>query len=253
MSGFKSHILSLNSSLLPMKTSIQKSSGRGHANHGWLDAHHSFSFASWYDPDKVHFGMLRVLNDDVVAPGMGFGKHPHDNMEIVTIPLQGSLKHVDSMGNEGVIEKGEVQIMSAGTGIYHSEMNASATESTNILQTWVFPKEKNIQPRYDQRKFEKENWLNKLCLVVSPDKKDEVLWINQDCWYSLGAFDKEMNVEYKMHKEGTGIYIFVIEGKTGVGEMNLDKRDAIGIWETDKFSMKVTAGTELLMIEVPMK
>src|SRR6185436_10214012 len=176
-----------------MKTLLHRSSERGHANHNWLDAHHSFSFASWYDPNKVHFGMLRVLNDDIVAAGMGFGKHPHDNMEIVTIPLQGALKHSDSMGNEGVIQKGEVQIMSAGTGIFHSEMNASETESTNIIQTWVFPKEKNIKPRYDQRKFVKENRLNKLCLVVSPDEKDEVLWINQDCWYSLGAFEKEMD------------------------------------------------------------
>jgi redox-sensitive bicupin YhaK (pirin superfamily) len=236
-----------------MKTLLHKSSERGHANHGWLDAHHSFSFASWYDPNKIHFGMLRVLNDDVIAGGNGFGKHPHDNMEIVTIPLEGSLKHTDSMGNSGVIQKGEVQIMSAGTGVFHSEMNASEKEPAKILQTWIFPKEKNIQPRYDQRKFEKENRLNRLCTVVSPEKNESTMWINQDAWYSLGTFEKEMEVEYKMHTKGNGIYIFVIEGKIGVGELTGEKRDGIGIWETENFSMKVNAGTELLMIEVPMK
>lgn len=235
-----------------MKTLLHKSSERGHANHGWLDAHHSFSFASWYDPTKVHFGMLRVLNDDVIAGGMGFGKHPHDNMEIVTIPLEGALKHTDSMGNSGVIQKGEVQIMSAGTGVFHSEMNASTKEPAKILQTWIFPKEKNISPRYDQKNFDPEKQKNKLFNIVSPEKNESTMWINQDAWYSLGSFDKEMNIDYKMHQQGNGVYIFVIEGSIKAGELKGEKRDGIGIWETDKFSLEINPGTELLVIEVPM-
>lgn len=237
-----------------MKIIVHKSEERGHANHGWLDAHHTFSFASWYNPEQVHFGMLRVLNDDVVSPGNGFGRHPHDNMEIVTIPLEGALEHRDSMGNAGVIKNGEVQIMSAGTGIYHSEMNASKTEPVKVLQTWVFPKVKNIEPRYDQKAFTKQERMNKLQTVVSPDKESkDTMWINQDCWYSLGTFDVEKEMNYKMHKDGNGVYIFVIEGKIKVGDKELGKRDGAGVWETDNVEIGVTPGTELLLIEVPMK
>lgn len=237
-----------------MKTILHKAEERGHANHGWLDAYHTFSFASWHNPNQMHFGMLRVLNDDVISGGNGFGRHPHDNMEIVTIPLEGSLEHKDSMGNSGVITNSEVQIMSAGTGVYHSEFNASKTEPAKILQTWVFPKAKNIKPRYDQRKFPKKDRMNKFLNIVSPDENAEsTMWINQDAWYSLGSFEVEKDIEYKMHKEGNGAYIFVIEGKIKVDGLDVGKRDGIGVWETEIFSIDVTPGTELLLIEVPMK
>ncbi|MBI3511621.1 MAG: pirin family protein [Bacteroidetes bacterium] len=236
-----------------MKTIFHPSSERGHADHGWLNAYHSFSFASWYDPAKMHFGLLRVLNDDTVAPGMGFGKHPHDNMEIVTIPMEGALAHQDSTGGNGIIRKGEVQIMSAGKGVFHSEFNASKTEPVKLFQTWVFPKEKNIAPRYDQRMFSEEMRTDKFCLVVSPVKEDAVLWINQDAWYSLGHFTKKNSTEYSIHKSGNGVYVFVIEGNISIGEMNAGRRDAIGVWETEKFTLSAEKGTELMLIEVPMK
>lgn len=235
-----------------MKTIIHKASERGHVDHGWLNAHHSFSFASWYDPSKVHFGLLRVLNDDIVAGGTGFGRHPHDNMEIVTIPLEGALKHKDSTGGEGVIRKGEVQIMSAGSGIYHSEENASKTEAVNLFQVWVFPKERNIQPRYDQRMFEKEKRMNQLCTVVSPDKNDDALWINQDAYFSLGAWDNATTIDYKIRHKGNGAYIMIVEGSAEIEGKALGKRDAIGVWDTESVKINVTANTEVLVIEVPM-
>jgi hypothetical protein len=240
-----------------MKTIIHRADERGHADHGWLNAHHSFSFAGYYDPSRVHFGLLRVLNDDIIAGGTGFGRHPHDNMEIVTIPLEGALKHQDSTGGEGVIRKGEVQIMSAGSGIFHSEVNASATEAVNLFQIWVFPKERNIQPRYDQKMFEKEKRMNRLCTVVSPDKedaeKDGALWINQDAFFSLGAFENATEVNYKMHRPGNGVYLMVVEGSAEVDGGQLGKRDAIGIWETGDVTVQVPANTELLFVEVPMR
>ena len=235
-----------------MKTIIHKASERGHVDHGWLNAHHSFSFASWYDPTKVHFGLLRVLNDDIVAGGTGFGRHPHDNMEIVTIPLEGALKHKDSTGGEGIIRKGEVQIMSAGSGIFHSEENASKSEPVNLFQIWVFPKEQNIQPRYDQRMFEKDKRMNQLCTVVSPDKTDDALWINQDAYFSLGAWDKATAIDYKIRHKGNGAYIMIVEGSAEVDGKSLGKRDAIGVWDTDSVTINVTANTEVLVIEVPM-
>ncbi len=236
-----------------MKTIFHKSTERGHADHGWLDAYHTFSFASWYNPEQVHFGMLRVLNDDTVAPAMGFGRHPHDNMEIVTIPLKGELKHSDSTGRTEIIRSGEVQIMSAGKGVFHSEMNPSQTEPVNLLQTWVFPKERDIEPRYDQRKFPKEERLNQLRVVVSPDEKDGAMWINQDAWYSLGSFDREETVTYKMHKPGNGVYVFVMEGSVEAGEHQLGRRDGLGVWDTEEVALKFSKGTEVLLIEVPMK
>jgi redox-sensitive bicupin YhaK (pirin superfamily) len=237
-----------------MKTIIHKSEERGHADHGWLNAHHTFSFASWHNPDQMHFGMLRVLNDDIISAGNGFGRHPHDNMEIVTIPLEGALEHKDSMGNSGVITNEEVQIMSAGTGVFHSEFNASKTEAAKILQTWIFPKYKNIEPRYDQRKFPKKDRMNKILNIVSPEKESkDTMWINQDAWYSLGSFNVEKDIEYKMHKEGNGVYIFVIEGKIKVDGLDVNKRDGIGVWDVEAFQIDVTPGTELLLMEVPMK
>lgn len=236
-----------------MKTVLHKSNERGHADHGWLKAYHTFSFASWYNPEQVHFGMLRVLNDDTVAPGTGFGRHPHDNMEIVTIPLKGELKHSDSTGGSGIIKAGEVQIMSAGKGVFHSEMNPSQDEAVSLLQTWVFPKERNIEPRYDQRAFPKEERLGKLRVVVSPDEKDGGMWINQDAWYSLGSFDAETTIDYTMHKPGNGVYIFVIEGSVEAAGQKADKRDGLGVWDAETFPVKIGAGSELLLIEVPMK
>jgi redox-sensitive bicupin YhaK (pirin superfamily) len=235
-----------------MKTIFHKASERGHADHGWLDAHHSFSFASYNDPSKVHFGLLRVLNDDIVAPGMGFGMHPHDNMEIVTIPLSGTLEHKDSMGNIGTIKPNEIQAMSAGSGLMHSEYNHSKTEPINLLQIWVFPKERNITPRYDQRTFSEEDKTGKFKNIVAPVKADDVMWINQDAYFSLGKFKAGSNIDYTLQHKGNGAYIFLIEGGIKAEGQTLGKRDAIGIWETDKISINVTADSEILIIDVPM-
>jgi len=235
-----------------MRTKLFKSAERGHANHGWLDAYHTFSFASWYDPDRVHFGLLRVLNDDTVAPGMGFGKHPHDNMEIVTIPLSGALKHSDSTGRNEVIKAGEVQIMSAGRGIQHSEFNASSTEPVKLFQIWVFPKERDIEPRYDQRDFGAAAMKDQLRTVVSPEKTDDALWINQDAYFSLGKFETASEIEYKIRHKGNGAFIMIVEGGAEVDGSQLGRRDAIGVSETDAVKIKVEANTEILVIEVPM-
>lgn len=235
-----------------MKTVLFKSEDRGHANHGWLDAHHTFSFASWHNPERVHFGLLRVLNDDKIAAGMGFGRHPHDNMEIVTIPLTGALKHSDSTGGEGVIRAGEVQIMSAGSGVYHSEVNASHSEEVTLFQVWVFPKERNIKPRYDQRDFGKEVAQNKLRTVVSPDAADDALWINQDAFFSIGKFDTAQQFDYTLKRKGNGAFVMVVDGSAEVGGTSLNRRDAIGISEADSVSISVPAGAQLLVIEVPM-
>ncbi|MES2593509.1 MAG: pirin family protein [Bacteroidota bacterium] len=235
-----------------MKTIFHKSTDRGEANHGWLKAKHSFSFASYHDPAKVHFGLLRVLNDDIVAPGMGFGTHPHDNMEIVTIPLRGALEHRDSMGNIGVIHPHEIQAMSAGSGISHSEYNHSKTEDINLLQIWVFPKEQNITPRYDQRVFSEEEKTGKLKTIVAPVKSDDVMWINQDAYFSIGKFKAGSSLDYTMQHKGNGAYVFMIEGDAKIADHNLEKRDAIGIWETKDFKINITKDAEILIIDVPM-
>ncbi len=235
-----------------MKTVFHSSSERGHVNHGWLDAHHSFSFASYNDPSKMHFGLLRVLNDDIVAPGMGFGTHPHDNMEIVTIPLRGALEHRDSMGNIGVIHPHEIQAMSAGSGITHSEYNHSKTEDINLLQIWIFPKVRNITPRYDQRIFTEEDKNGKFKTIVAPVKADDVMWINQDAYFSLGKFKTGSSINYTMQNKGNGAYVFVIEGEVKLDNTSLKKRDAIGVWEADNFKIDISNDAELLIIEVPM-
>lgn len=235
-----------------MKTVIHPASARGFADHGWLKAHHSFSFADYYNPERMRFGLLRVLNDDTIAPGKGFGTHPHDNMEIVTIPLKGTLEHKDSLGSVGVIKKGEVQIMSAGTGVTHSEYNHSKTEEVKLLQTWIFPKQKNIKPRYDQKVFIAEGRKNKFQKVVSPDASEGSMMINQDAYYFLGDFDKDVNTAYTINIPGNGVYLFVMEGKIEIDGNKLGKRDAIGIWEVDKFTISTTEKSELLLIELPM-
>lgn len=235
-----------------MKTVLHKADTRGHANHGWLDSYHTFSFAGYHDPARIHFGALRVLNDDVVKGGAGFGQHPHDNMEIVSIPLRGALEHGDNTGGHGIIQSGEVQIMSAGSGIAHSEKNASKTEDVNFLQIWVFPKERNIQPRYEQKLFPASDRINKFQTVVSPEKNNETLWINQDAWFSLGKFEKGAMTEYTLNKPGNGVYAFVIEGEVTINEQRLNRRDGLGIWDVSKLSVVADSAAELLLIEVPM-
>lgn len=235
-----------------MKTVLHKANTRGHANHGWLDSYHTFSFAGYYDPTRIHFGALRVLNDDVVKGGAGFGQHPHDNMEIVSIPLRGALEHGDNTGGHGIIQSGEVQIMSAGSGIAHSEKNASKTDDVNFLQIWVFPKERNIQPRYDQKLFPATDRLNKFQTVVSPEKNNGALWINQDAWFSLGKFEKGKTTEYSIKKPGNGVYAFVIEGDVTINDQQLNKRDGFGIWDVEKIAINAAQDAEVLLIEVPM-
>ncbi len=233
-----------------MKTTIHKANERGHADHGWLNAHHSFSFAGYYDPQKEHFGTLRVLNDDIVHAGYGFGMHPHNNMEIVTIPLKGALQHKDSTGNSGVIKAGDVQIMSAGSGIMHSE-HATAAEDVNLFQIWVFPKKVNIEPRYDQRTFDENERNEKWQTVVSPEEKHNALWINQDAYFSLGNFTSATN--YKVNKEHNGVYLMVIEGEIEIDGNKLSNRDAIGITDTEDVQINIVQPAKLLVVEVPMK
>jgi len=235
-----------------MKTVLHKAGSRGHADHGWLNAWHSFSFAGYHDPSRVHFGVLRVLNDDTIAGGMGFGAHPHDNMEIITIPLSGQLEHRDSMGNTGVISKGEVQVMSAGTGIQHSEKNKNASEPLKLLQIWVFPDKRNVTPRYDQKAFDLSASKNSLLNIVSPMGSPEGLNIHQNAWFHLGKLDKDFNTTYELKDKNNGVYIFVIDGDVTVNDQKLGRRDAIGISETDKLEIKANSEIEILLIEVPM-
>lgn len=236
-----------------MKTIIHKAETRGHANHGWLDTHHTFSFAGYYNPDRIHFGVLRVLNDDIVAPANGFDKHPHDNMEIITIPLKGSLEHKDSMGNKTVISQGEIQVMTAGTGIMHSEYNKSETEDVSFLQIWVFPREKNLKPRYSQVRIDEFSKKDELFQIVSPDKEDQGAWINQDAWFNMGDLSVGWEGSYKLNKETSGVYIFLIDGKISVEGIELNKRDGIGISETDILNIKTLAPSKILLMELPVK
>lgn len=233
-----------------MKTVFHAANSRGHANHGWLDAHHSFSFASWYHPERIHFGMLRVLNDDIVAGGMGFGKHPHDNMEIITIPLTGALKHEDSMGFSEIIEAGEVQVMSAGTGIYHSEFNPNHNQAVNLFQIWIFPNRKQVEPRYAQRRYELQN--GAFSTLVGPENSGVATWIHQDAWLSMGEFAADTQTSYTIKSTGNGVYIMVIEGEIQIGDQKLEKRDAIGIYQTEKVEISCKQNAKMLVIEVPM-
>ena len=216
-----------------MNSVIHKAGSRGFANHGWLQSYHSFSFANYYNPERVHFGTLRVLNDDSVAAGMGFGTHPHDNMEIISIPLEGDLQHKDSMGNVAVIKNGDVQVMSAGTGISHSEMNKNTDKAVKFLQIWVFPKEKDVTPRYGQITLNADDRKNKFQQIVSPNQNDAGTWINQDAWFHLGKFDQGQSVNYELKQKGNGVYVFVLSGDVAVDGTELNKRDAIGVWDTD--------------------
>ncbi|MFN6092880.1 MAG: pirin family protein [Bacteroidota bacterium] len=235
-----------------MKKVIHKANTRGYANHGWLKSYHTFSFAGYHNPERVHFGMLRVLNDDFVDAGMGFGKHPHDNMEIISIPLSGALHHQDSTGRDKIIKTGDVQIMSAGTGIYHSELNASQQEPVAFLQLWIFPKVNNIEPRYDQKEFNLSDHTNQFQVVVSPTQENDSLFINQDAWLSLIELEEGKDTMYTIHKEGNGVYCFVIDGQLEIADENNERRDAIGIWDTTEFSLKANQKSTVLIIEVPM-
>ena len=235
-----------------MKSIFYPANQRGKNDIGWLKANFSFSFGPYYDPERVHFGVLRVLNDDIIAAGAGFGTHPHDNMEIITIPISGALEHKDSMGNTGVIHAGEVQVMSAGTGIMHSEYNHSTTEDANTLQIWLFPKERNIKPRYDQKNFNDLLKINELTALVSPDKNGEALWINQDATFSMGDFEPGKSIDYKIKRPGNGVYIFVIEGVVKINNNVLNKRDAMGVVDTSSLIIETEAFTRLLIMDVPM-
>jgi quercetin 2,3-dioxygenase len=236
-----------------MDAVLHKANTRGHANHGWLDSWHTFSFASYYDPSRMHFGTLRVLNDDTVAPGMGFGKHPHDNMEIISIPLEGDLEHEDSMGNSQVIKQGDVQVMSAGTGVAHSEKNNNSDQFVKFLQIWVFPNQRNVTPRYDQRSFSKEEKHNQLLTVVSPMGQQQGVQIHQDAWFSLGNLNKGVALDYELKKSGNGIYVFVLEGDVTINEFALNRRDGLGLSGVEKLTFMADTDAELLLMEVPMQ
>lgn len=237
-----------------MITKIYPADQRGKADLGWLKANFSFSFGNYFNPENVQFGMLRVLNDDTIAAGMGFGTHPHDNMEIITIPLEGGLQHQDSMGNEAIVRFGEVQVMSAGTGILHSEMNPSKTEHAKTLQLWVFPEKLNVSPRYDQKAFDLESNTNTFVNVVSPEDKNDgnALWVYQQTFFNLGIFEPGKEIEYTINIPGNGVYLFIIEGEIEVNSQIINKRDAVGITHTDALNIKVKQQSKLLLIEVPM-
>jgi quercetin 2,3-dioxygenase len=235
------------------KTILHTADSRGDANHGWLKSRHTFSFANYQNRDRMHFGVLRVLNDDEVAAGMGFGTHPHDNMEIISIPLEGDLEHKDSMGNVTVIKKGDVQIMSAGTGVSHSEYNRNKDKPVKFLQIWIFPNKRNVEPRYDQITLKLEERHNALQQIVSPNPADAGVWIHQDAWFHMANLDADFKQEYQLKKSGNGVYVFVLKGECSIDGTELKERDGLGIWDCSDFTIKAGAkGAELLLMEVPM-
>lgn len=242
-----------NEEIKTMKTVLHKANTRGHANHGWLDTNHTFSFANYYNPERMHFGVLRVLNDDTVAPGRGFNTHPHDNMEIISIPLEGDLEHKDSMGNVAVIRNGDVQVMSAGTGIYHSEYNKNADKQVRFLQIWMFPNMRNVQPRYDQISLREQNMKNRLVQILSPDPHDDGVWVHQGSWFHMGELDKGFKTTYQLKDPHNGVYAFVIEGDVTIEGQELNRRDGFGVWDTDKIAIQADSNSKLLLMEVPMR
>lgn len=237
-----------------MKTTLHKANTRGKADHGWLKSHHSFSFASYHNPERMGFGKLRVLNDDIVQPKMGFGTHPHQNMEIISIPLSGALTHKDSMDNKRAITTGEVQVMSAGTGLQHSEFNDSKTDEVKFLQLWIQPKEHNVTPRYEQKQFDQTKRENKFQTVVAPKNNsiDDALWIHQQAYISIGNFTTSQTIDFQLNNASHGIYIFLLEGKIEVGTETLSTKDAIGIWDTENVEINVKEDSKVLVVEVPM-
>lgn len=231
---------------------LHKSATRGLANHGWLVSRHTFSFANYYDPERMNFGTLRVLNDDFVAPGMGFGTHPHDNMEIISIPLEGDLEHKDSMGNTTVIKNGDIQVMSAGTGIRHSEYNKNKEVPVKFLQIWVFPDKRNVTPRYDQITLNAEDRKNRFQQILSPSADDEGVWIHQNAWFHMADLEKGTKLAYDIKSEGNGLYVFVLNGDVTVDNQALSTRDGYGLWDTKTVNFSADSNTSLLLMEVPM-
>lgn len=234
-------------------TVLHKADTRGVANHGWLESNHTFSFANYHNPERMNFGVLRVLNDDKVSQAQGFGDHPHDNMEIISIPLEGDLEHKDSMGNTTVIKSGDIQAMSAGTGIFHSEYNKNADKPVKFLQIWIYPNKRNVEPRYDQITMNVADRKNKFQQVLSPNPDDDGVWIYQDAWFNMGNFDKDITTEYKINKPGNGVYAFILKGEATIGNQKLETRDGFGIWNIENLTITAnTADTEILLMEVPM-
>ena len=231
---------------------FHKANTRGNENHGWLQTYHTFSFADYYNKERMHFGALRVLNDDTIDAGMGFGTHPHDNMEIITIPLEGDLEHKDSMGNVGIIKNGDVQVMSAGTGIQHSEYNKNKDIPLKLLQIWVFPNKRDVKPRYDQITLSLEDRHNKLQQILSPNQNDAGVWIHQDAWFFLGKFDKGLSEKYQIKQNGNGVYVFVLNGEVSIDDQKLESRDGLGVLDTDKFIIHADSDVEFLLMEVPL-
>ncbi|MEC5158762.1 pirin family protein [Chryseobacterium sp. MP_3.2] len=236
-----------------MKTVYHKSDSRGFADHGWLKSHHTFSFANYHNSERMNFGVLRVLNDDQVASGMGFGKHPHRDMEIISIPLEGDLEHKDSLGTTAVIRKGEIQVMSAGTGVQHSEYNRNKDEVVKFLQIWVIPNKLNVTPRYDQISLNENEKFNDFQQILSPNKDDDGVWIHQDAWFNLAKFEKGNAKEYQFHQNGNGVYVFILKGSAQIGDQVLNTRDGFGIWETNSFTLEALEDAEILLLEVPME
>ncbi len=240
-------------SIIMENTILHKADTRGDANHGWLHSKHTFSFANYYNPERMHFGALRVLNDDSVEGGMGFGTHPHDNMEIISIPLEGDLEHRDSMNNIAVIKNGDIQVMSAGTGIQHSEYNKNKDSKVKFLQIWVFPNAKNVTPRYDQITLNAADRHNTFQQILSPNADDAGVWIHQNAWFHLAKFDKGTSKEYSIKSKGNGLYIFNLSGDIKVGEQVLNARDGYGIWDFEKLTISADSEAEFLLMEVPMQ
>ena len=236
-----------------MQTIFHRGNSRGHANHGWLNSYHTFSFANYQNNERTNFGVLRVLNDDTVTQGMGFGSHPHRDMEIISIPLEGDLEHKDSMGTTAVIKKGEIQVMSAGTGVMHSEYNKNKEEAVKFLQIWVFPREVGVEPRYDQKDIKSEEKINDFQQILSPNKDDDGVWIHQDAWFNLANFTKGNSKNYNLNINGNGVYAFVLKGSAKIGDQILNERDGFGIWDTESFNVEALENTEILLMEVPME
>lgn len=235
------------------KSILHRADSRGNANHGWLHSRHTFSFANYYNPERINFGALRVLNDDIVQGGMGFGSHPHDNMEIISIPLEGDLEHKDSMGTTSVIKHGDIQVMSAGTGITHSEYNKNKDQQVKFLQIWLIPNKRNVNPRYDQMTLDLNDRVNKFQQIVSPNPADEGVWINQDAWFHMAKLDKGISLKYTLKRKDNGVYAFVLSGNITIDGQQLNSRDGYGVWETSEISVTADSDAEVLLIEVPMQ
>lgn len=242
-----------NKEIKTMKTVLHKANTRGMADHGWLNSRHTFSFANYRNPERMNFGVLRVLNDDIVAGGKGFGIHPHDNMEIISIPLEGDLQHKDSMGNVAVIKKGDVQVMSAGTGIYHSEYNKHEDQEVRFLQIWMFPNQKNVTPRYDQIALEETKMKNNLLQIVSPHTDEDGVMVHQNSWWHMADLDTGVSLKYDLKDPQNGVYAFVLEGEVTIAGQSLEKRDGYGMWDTSSIGITADSNARILLMEVPMQ